>query len=120
LIELPSILNWAIAGLMRLRERGYFLQPASAADALRQMEDMASPIGAFLRERCIVGPERSVGITRLFDVWCEWCKSQGRDHPGNAQTFGRDLHSALPGLSVGQVRADGGKQVRVYKGIGLK
>ena len=28
LTELPGILNWARAGYLRIRKRGYFLQPA--------------------------------------------------------------------------------------------
>jgi P4 family phage/plasmid primase-like protien len=119
LLELPSILNWAIAGLMRLRGRGYFLQPASAADALQQMEDLASPIGAFLRERCRIGPEFDIGMNRLFEVWCEWGRAQGREHIGTAQTFGRDLRAALPGLGSGQRRTEDGRQMRIYKGLTL-
>ncbi len=50
--ELPGILNWAIEGWARLRERGAFVQPPSGEDALREIEDLASPVGAFARERC--------------------------------------------------------------------
>jgi putative DNA primase/helicase len=49
LTELPGILNWSIAGWHRLIKRGHFLQPGSALDAVRQLEDLGSPIGAFLR-----------------------------------------------------------------------
>jgi putative DNA primase/helicase len=55
LTELPGILNWAIVRWRRLTERGHFLQPRSALDAVRQLEDLGSPIGAFLRERCVIG-----------------------------------------------------------------
>src|SRR5215472_14612033 len=34
LTELPGILNWALVGYLRLRERGYFIQPASAREAV--------------------------------------------------------------------------------------
>jgi putative DNA primase/helicase len=118
LLELPSILNWAIDGLMRLRERGYFLQPASAADALQQMEDLASPIGAFLRERCVIGPNQWVEISHLFDVWCVWCRTQGRDHPGSVQSFGQALHSVIPSVVVRKMGARG-NQIRVYDGVKL-
>ena len=47
--ELPGILNWALAGLTRLRERGRFVIPQSSLDALQQMEDLASPVAAFVR-----------------------------------------------------------------------
>ena len=79
LTELPGILNWSITGWRRLNERGHFRQPPSAAEAVRDLEDLGSPIGAFIRDRCYVNPSRSVSITRLFEVWCEWCKEQGRE-----------------------------------------
>jgi len=88
--ELPSILNWAIAGWRRLIERGYFVMPASSGEAVQEFEDLGSPIGAFIRERCVVE------TSTLFESWCEWSKQQGRDHPGTAQTFGRDLRAAFP------------------------
>jgi putative DNA primase/helicase len=119
LTELPGILNWAIVGWRRLIERGHFVQPTSANDAVEQLEDLGSPIGAFLREQCIVGPEHSVGVSRLFQAWGEWCEAQGRDRPGTAQSFGRDLHAAVPGLKVIQPR-DGNDWWRCDQGLTLK
>ena len=119
LTELPGILNWSIAGWHRLIKRGHFLQPGSALDAVRQLEDLGSPIGAFLRERCVIGAGCTVEINRMFEAWCEWCKAQGREHPGTAQSFGRDLRAAMPGLKVTQPR-DGEERSRFYQGIGLK
>ena len=119
LTELPGILNWSLKGWCRLKERGHFLQPTSAAEAVQEIEDLSSPIGAFIRERCEVAQGRSVDTSRLFETWCEWCKTQGRDHPGTIQTFGRDLRAAHPTLTTRQARLDGGKPIRFYEGIGL-
>src|SRR5438067_11950565 len=115
LTELPGILNWSITGWRRLNGRGYFHQPVSSADAVRELEDLGSPIGAFLRDRCVEAPGRAVATTRLFEVWCGWCSEQGRDKPGTAQTFGRDLRAAVPGLNVIQPREDGDR-LRLYQG----
>jgi putative DNA primase/helicase len=113
--ELPGILVWAIDGLTRLRERGHFVQPASAAEALQTLEDLGSPISAFLRDRCEQRPELEVSIDHLYEAWVLWAKAQGRERPGTAQTFGRDIRTALPGLKVQQ---HDGK--RFYQGIGLQ
>jgi putative DNA primase/helicase len=108
LTELPGILKWSIAGWQRLSERRYFVQPNSALDAVRQLEDLSSPIGAFIREECEVGPGYSIETNRLFQAWTGWCGRVGREHPGSAQTFGRDLRASLPGLKTSQPReADG-------------
>jgi putative DNA primase/helicase len=118
LTELPGILNWAIVGWGRLRRFGHFRQPASAAEAIEQLEDLASPVGAFVRERCEIGAAYTVGVDEIFDAWKTWCEAQGRDHPGTKQTFGRDLRSALPELRMTQPRA-GGERTRAYQGLRL-
>jgi len=115
--ELPGILNWALEGYERLRARGRFVQPASSAEAIQDLEDLGSPISAFIRERCEVGPVQSVQCDTLFAAWKVWCEAQGRDHPGTAQTFGRDLRAAVPALRVTRPRDQG--RARVYEGIGL-
>ncbi len=111
--ELPGILNWAITGWQRLQARGHFVQPASSENAVRELEDLASPVGAFVRECCVVEPGRKIGTGRLFDLWCEWCTRHGRQHPGTAQLFGRDLRAVVPGLTTSQ-KHDGSRQ---YLGI---
>jgi putative DNA primase/helicase len=117
--ELPGILNWSIKGWRRLKERGYFVQPVAATETLRQFEDLSSPIGAFLRDRCIIDAGQSVPVDNLFKAWTAWCSQQGRDYPGSKQSFGRDLSAAEPGLKVSQPR-DGDSRLRVYQGIGLQ
>jgi len=119
LTELPGILNWSLEGLERLRERGYFIQPSSSADAIQELEDLGSPVGAFIRDRCTIGPGKQIACELLFDAWCAWCEAQKRKEPGTVQTFGRDLRAAVPGLKVAQPREDGTRSRR-YEGIGLE
>jgi putative DNA primase/helicase len=119
LTELPGILNWALTGWEALKRGGYFRQPASARQAMEQLEDLASPIAAFVRERCETGPACTVGVEALFDAWKTWCAAQGRTHPGTKQGFGRDLRAALPELKITQPREEEGR-VRAYQGLRLK
>ena len=118
--EMPGILNWAVAGWQRLHLRGHLQQPASAAEAVQDLEDLGSPISAFLREKCVIESGRFVEISRLYEVWCGWSKEQGRDRPGTAQVFGRDLRAVVPGIKVVQPRDDYDRRHRQYAGIGLK
>src|SRR5262249_33337939 len=117
--ELPGILLWAIEGWRRLRERGRFVQPDSARDLLGQLEDLTSPIGEVLRECCLVGQEYSVLKAKLFEKWQMWCSKNGRERPGDAATFGRNLLAALPEVKQSQPR-DGEKRVPTYVGVGLR
>jgi putative DNA primase/helicase len=124
--ELPGILLWAIEGWRRLKERGYFLQPASAQLDVDLMHDSSSPMGAFIREQCVVGPEHEVAIADLYNAYRNWCLAKGRDLKflGDEHTFGRKLNEALPELGYppvkqGQHRQSDGKRPRHYKGIAL-
>ncbi len=116
--ELPGILNWSLDGLDRLRAQRHFSEPASARDAVRELEDLASPVTAFLRDRCLVGRDQSAPVDGLWTAWKSWCED-GSQHHGTKQTFGRDLRSAIPGLRVHQPR-DGAERHRVYLGVGLQ
>jgi len=116
--ELSGILNWAIEGWQRLQDCGRFQQPASSAEAIEELADLGSPIGAFLRERCTVAPGQCVQAQTLFDAWSTWCEAQGRGSAGTVQTFGRDLRAAVPGLKVSRPR-ETVDRTRVYEGVGL-
>jgi putative DNA primase/helicase len=119
LTELPGILNWSLEGWAALRRVGYFKQPASAQQTMEQLEDLSSPIGAFLRERCEIGATYTVDVEEIFGAWKTWCEAQGRDHPGTKQSFGRDLRSAIPELKTTQIGPRGERE-RAYQGLLLR
>jgi putative DNA primase/helicase len=119
LTELPGVLKWAIEGWKRLRARGRFVQPASGQELVGEMDDLSSPVGAFVRERCEVGGECQVEVKALYTEWSRWATETGRFSPGDAQTFGRNLRAAVPELQVSNTR-EGQEQKRVYRGIKLK
>jgi putative DNA primase/helicase len=117
--ELPSILWWSIGGWWKLQDRGSLLQPASSAGLFSQMEDLASPVGHFLRECCEVGGELTVARHDLYAAYREWCEDQGRKKIEDEAGFGRNLRAVLPCLGDSQPRVDG-KPTRHYVGVGLK
>ena len=117
--ELPAIPNWSIEGWRRLRERGYFLQPQSSRDLTDQLEALSSPIRAFVGERCMVGAGLTVPVDDVFRAWQTWSTAQGRAHPGDKQTFGRNLRGAYAGIKASQPRAADGGRFRAYEGIRL-
>jgi putative DNA primase/helicase len=119
LAELPGILLWSIAGWQRLRERGHFIQPDASKGLVDDLADLASPVGAFVRERCRVGPGWQIERSALFAAWKSWCEQQGREHPGDAATFGRNLRAVVPSLGDSYPRTQDGR-AHVYEGICLK
>jgi putative DNA primase/helicase len=116
--ELPGIFNWAIEGLKRLQTRGKFVQPKTGVDALADLVALSSPISAFVRDRCIVVSGKTVTTTEIFAAWVKWCEETEYARPGNIQTFGRLLHSAVSGIETLQRRTPTTHE-RFFSGIGL-
>lgn len=118
--ELPGILNWAVEGWRRVRQRGRITQPQAGSAVAMQMSDLSSPIPAFAREWCEVGADRWVAKDRLFAAFREWHRdNMGQDYLSNATVFARDLYSAMDG----QVRDGKGPRPGRepgFKGIALR
>jgi putative DNA primase/helicase len=113
--ELPGIFNWALDGLDRLTDRGYFIQPESSADTMRELEDLGSPLKAFVRDCCELDAAGEVEIDVLFRAYERWCTHNGR-RSGSVHTFGKDLRAAVPTISTRQSKEP---PYRRYVGIHL-
>ena len=119
LAEREGILLWSIAGWRRLRDRGHFLQPESGRVLSETMEELASPVGSFVKDCCDVIPGEQTPRADLFAAFKEWSKDVGRDHLPDSSGFGRDLRAVVPSLRNTQPRIDG-RKTRCYVGIKLK
>nr|WP_167626449.1 phage/plasmid primase, P4 family [Mesorhizobium loti] len=115
-LEMSGILNWAIEGYERLRQRGHFLQPSRSEAVVDEMEALSSPVRAFVKDCCEVGPGFEVSTDEMFGEWEAWCTRVSIDKPGNKSWFGRNLRSAVPGLAAGEA---GSERTPVYKGVRL-
>ena len=113
--EAPSIFNWALEGLDRLNIRGHFQMSDGGREALQQLEDLSSPMLAFVREVCTVGPYE-VPVDALWHAWKAECASDNR-HPGTKATFGRDLRAAVPSVRRVKPRLGSDRRVYTYTGI---
>jgi putative DNA primase/helicase len=118
--ELPGILLWAVEGWKRLNERGRFVQPESGLMLLKELQDLSSSVGQFVRERCRVdNPLDRIPREDLYDAYLNWCEEEKLDYPLSANTFGGELRSVVPDL--GQLHASiEGKRVRCYTGVAVK
>jgi putative DNA primase/helicase len=95
--ELPGSLNLAIEGRRRLRERGRFLQPESAADLIETAEDLASPVKECVRECFVLREGAIICKATAFRIWREWAEAHG-ERVGDAATLGKSLFAAFSGL----------------------
>ncbi len=117
--ELPGIFNWALDGAQALRKRGYFVTPKASDEAVRTLEDLGSPVAAFVRDKCEVESLKSIQVDALYGDYRAWCIESGYDKIPVKDTFGRDLMSAVPGLRKVRGGSDG-ERVSRYDGIGRK
>lgn len=115
--ELPAILKWALDGLQRLNDQGRMTEPPSSREAVIELQDLASPVSAFVRDRCRRGPFE-VGVDELWLAWKSWADDNGH-RVGSKQRLGRDLKSVIPGLRIVRPR-DGDDRYRAYRGVALK
>ncbi|MDQ0746905.1 putative DNA primase/helicase [Streptomyces africanus] len=114
--ELPGILNWALDGLERLSRNDQFTHVRSGDALTESIRDAASPIGEFVREMCVTGPQRWVAKSDLFSRWKEWC-DVNEHRPGSSARFTTLLHSVVQDLDSDPPRPHG--TPRRYGGIGL-
>jgi P4 family phage/plasmid primase-like protien len=117
--ELPGILKWAARGWVRLRDNGLTFTPNDAAARhCQELAELSSPIRAFVRDRCTVGPQQQVEFGKLFAAWVLWAET-GKHPPGTSNVFARDLRIVLPQVTSREQRQPDGKRANVYCGIGL-
>ena len=118
LVKLASegaIINWALEGLKSLYEEGKFIFPASSQSVMHTFRSLTSPLPSFL-EMCVdTGPLFSESTEFLYDVWCWWCRKEGRLE-GLKLTFMRALMSTMPAIRISRPRK-GGKQIKMLYGI---
>jgi putative DNA primase/helicase len=118
LMELPNIFHLAVFSLELLNERGYFIQPKSAKDDVEIMEDMGSPIGRFVKERCNVSSEQWCTSEDLWKEWKKWCAEEDV-FAGNDVWFFRNLKSAFPTINSKRKKNELGIFFKFYEGISI-
>jgi putative DNA primase/helicase len=121
--ELSGILNFALDGLQRLTvdNKNKFTRLKAADEAIQQMRDLASPVGAFVREKCRLGTgdEYEVEVDTLYDIHKTW--RVGNDYRRiDKGKFGRDLKAACPSVQKVRAKDETGRRYHVYRGIRLR
>jgi putative DNA primase/helicase len=120
--ELTGILNWSLDGLARLVDQGRFTRPEATRIAFTALQDLASPVGAFVREACVTGTEHEIQIDRLWSAWKFWGEENGH-RAGTKQKFGADLRAVYPPLKRRRPRGkeeDEKERPRFYEGVALR
>lgn len=115
--ELPAILLWALDGEQHLREAEHgFTEPMTSKMAVREIEELTSPVMSFMRECCENDPESKVNKDAMYRVYREWCVTQGRDRPLPKNIFMRNLYAAYSHLKPYRAMRQG-ERVQMIEGV---
>ena len=117
--ELPGILNWAIAGLRRLRQQGGFTDARVCRAVLEEHRLDTNPARAFLLDHLRRAPGGSVVISDVYGQYKDWCEDRGHTRLDDRQ-FGKEMQRAFPGVE--RVRKPGGRRQKrpwFYRGVQL-
>lgn len=75
--EGKGILNWALAGLNRLREETYFSVPQSVLDATELFRKTNDVPSVFIEEMCELGSQYQISASSLYQSYRQWCIESG-------------------------------------------
>jgi len=88
--ELPGIFLWALAGLQRLKVRGYFEIHASIQAEIDEFRKDNAPILQFAEVRLHLRAGAGVPIKTIYDEYVAWCKEDNH-HQVNKRLFVNEL-----------------------------
>ena len=77
IVELPGILNWAVDGLSRLKNRGRFDIPESVKRNKRSYKEANDSLTAFVNERVEESKGKSYPTSYLYRKYKRYCEDQG-------------------------------------------
>jgi P4 family phage/plasmid primase-like protien len=115
--ELPGILNWALAGLHRLRSQGRFTYSTVSEAMLEDYCLDSNPARAFLKEFCGFNRSEQVSSMELYDTYKRWCvKSNYR--PLSEKSFGKEVFRVYPTIEKRRLGPEGDR-FYCYCGLAL-
>jgi P4 family phage/plasmid primase-like protien len=117
--ELSGIFNWALCGLARLRERGYFEEPQRCKDLKADYKLICNPAKDFLINHFVEAVGKKVLSRNLYEEYRSWAESQGV-RPLRESSFCQEVKRTFPTASrtPNAVRQPGG--IRSHEWIGIQ
>jgi len=74
--ELTGILRWAVDGCQMWMEHG-LKTPDAVRAATNEYREESDVLGAFIAERCELGPDSEIAKGELYEAYREWCGKSG-------------------------------------------
>jgi putative DNA primase/helicase len=112
--ELDGIFLWALNGLKRLRDRGYFEESASMLNVKDEYRKENNNVIIFVEEMCVLDAHDDISKDDLYQAYNNWCLDSGY-RPLSKITFGRELIRQYDSVNKGRCSS-----ARTWKGIRLR
>jgi putative DNA primase/helicase len=114
--EAAGILNWALDGLRRLRERGCFEIPNTVKAATEEFQQNNDIPFLFIQDACIVSEDIRIQSSILYTAYRGWCEDNGHK-PQSSRTIADDWKRLGKKMGFEKKTIQGR---RFYQGISLK
>jgi putative DNA primase/helicase len=112
--ERPAILAWMLAGCREWLRDG-LCPPVRVLAATAEYLATADAFQLWLEDRCVFGPNESVGKGTAFESWKAWAEAAG-EYVGT----GRRLYERLGALAGVDETRQGKDRERMFIGLGLR
>jgi P4 family phage/plasmid primase-like protien len=114
--ELPGIFNWALAGLIRLRQRKDFLVPEICRAAVEDYKFETNPARAYLDQNIIPNSLMALATMELYENYKKWCNERNY-RPLGERVFGKEVFRAFPALKKTRPETENNGRRWTYEGI---
>lgn len=102
-VEMPGLLNWAIAGLRRATERGHFEFTEEMLAALHAMRIDSNLAAGFLEECCEHSPDHFVNTGDFYGAFTTWYRDHRTGQLPSVDQLGRALKAMSdPRILIGE------------------
>lgn len=117
--ETSGIFNWMLEGLAKLMTQKAIPLGGKAAQAvLNSFNKDNDKVGAFVSERCMLGPGGTVSKKDLFEAFGEWCEDNGHSAEKLENYFFKRLAQRYPELKSSRLQLSG-TRTHCYNGIAI-
>lgn len=116
-LELPGILNWALAGIERLNQQQHFSYELNAEESELRYLLASSPVAAFVEMRLNKDSEATVTKDVMYAEFIRFAKENNMPTMAD-NAFARKLKECAVG--IGEARPHGDKRDRVWRGYSVQ
>jgi P4 family phage/plasmid primase-like protien len=113
--ELPGIFNWALRGLVRLRQQGRFTESLLSQEAVEEYREESNPARAFLKDHVETSTGSAITSGKLYTIYKKWTDENGY-RPLSEKVFGKEVRRVFSHI---ERKKGGGRTSRYwyYQGI---